>query len=57
MVVDMKGGGSVRVFRKRDEPQVHFCDGCGSVCDDRCCARQVRELTLERAVESRFLAR
>jgi hypothetical protein len=55
MFVDMKGGGTVRVFRKRNEPQVHFCDGCGSVCDDRCCARRVREDTLERAVESRFL--
>jgi hypothetical protein len=53
----MKGDGVVRVFGKKDEPQVHFCHGCGSVCDDRCCARQVRELKVERAVESRFLAR
>ncbi|HYX89092.1 MAG TPA: hypothetical protein VE753_06965 [Gaiellaceae bacterium] len=47
----------MNVFRKRQVPAVHFCDGCGSVCDDRCCARRVRERTLERAIESRFLPR
>jgi hypothetical protein len=47
----------MKVFRKTQGARVGFCDGCGSVCDERCCARQVRERTLERAVESRFLSR
>jgi hypothetical protein len=51
------GGRAVSVFGKKEPPNVHFCDGCGSVCDERCCARVVREHTLERAIESRFLLR
>jgi hypothetical protein len=47
----------MKAFRLRGEPKIRFCDGCGSVCDERCCARQVRERTLERALESRFLSR
>jgi hypothetical protein len=53
----MKRRHAVSLVRKREAPEVHFCDGCGSVCDDRCCARQVRQRTLERAIESRFLPR
>ena len=47
----------MRPLRLRREPEIQFCDGCGSICDERCCARQVRERTLERALESRFLSR
>jgi hypothetical protein len=57
MHVDAKRRPAVNVFRKRETPDIRFCDGCGSVCDERCCARQVRERTLERAIESRFLPR
>ena len=50
-------GVAVNVFRKSEELEVRFCDGCGSVCDEHCCARLVRERTLARAIESRFLPR
>lgn len=39
---------------KSKEPNVAFCDRCGSVCDDGCRANTVREAALQRGLSGRF---
>lgn len=39
---------------KPHEPRVEFCDGCGSVCDERCRAARARDRVIERAIAARF---
>ena len=39
---------------KRTEPQVEFCDRCGTVCDATCRASRMRGRALDRALAARF---
>jgi hypothetical protein len=38
----------------RKPPAVDFCDRCGSVCDDNCRARALRQDAVEAALRQRF---
>ena len=35
-----------KLFEKRGEPPVGFCETCGEVCDDRCRQQASRERAL-----------
>jgi Pyruvate/2-oxoacid:ferredoxin oxidoreductase delta subunit len=36
-----------------NQRRVDFCDGCGSVCDERCRAKAARDRAIDRAIAGR----